>query len=128
MLRVRLQYIYAITIHVWQSPMKKDAEKWQSPRFRVRSGRTLARKGRKKALGATPSRRLVKRVDQALETLIPLSVVLAFAGFWIGTAVYFYHLVGPGWLNGGQLEHLRTLLFSGAIGATLSAHAKRFLS
>jgi hypothetical protein len=68
-------------------------------------------------------------VHRVLAWLVPGSVMLAFVIFWIGALIYVFHLFIPtcGWLTESQLHDLRTILFSGAIGAVVSQGVKRYL-
>lgn len=60
---------------------------------------------------------------------VPASIVFAFALYWIAVSVYAWHLLSPAphWLDATELDHLKSMLFSSAIGALVAAGAKRYL-
>jgi hypothetical protein len=68
-------------------------------------------------------------VHRVLAWLVPGSIIAAFVIFWIGVLIYVFHMFIPqhGWLSEAQLHDLRTILFSGAIGAVVSQGVKRYL-
>ena len=67
-------------------------------------------------------------VHKALAWLIPITVGFAFILFWMGIAVYAFHMMTPwGWLTEDQLKDIKTVLFSGVLGAIVSQAIKRYL-
>lgn len=66
-------------------------------------------------------------IHWCLGWLIPGSLVLAFAIYWVGVIVYAIHMVTPGWLPEPKLHELRAVLFSGFVGAAVSQGIRKYL-
>ncbi|MFM9864411.1 MAG: hypothetical protein ACKVRO_12465 [Micropepsaceae bacterium] len=92
------------------------------------------RRRRSKTSHRHPSSIRLKRVIyvgvyRALASVVPATVIFAFVAFWLGAAIYLFHLVAPvGWLSTNQLQDLKTILLSGATGAFVSTRVTKYLS
>lgn len=66
-------------------------------------------------------------IHRVLLWLIPGSVILFFALYWVGVVIYAIHLVSRGWMPEDKIHELRAVLFSGFVGAVISQGIKKFL-
>jgi hypothetical protein len=69
-------------------------------------------------------------IQRVLGWCIPASIVFAFLLFWAAVMVYVWHLLAPSphWLTQDELEHLKSMLFSSAVGALVAEGSRRYLS
>lgn len=68
-------------------------------------------------------------VQKVFGFCIPASIILAFCLFWIAVCVYAWHMLAWGWkwLSPHDLDDLKSILFSGAVGAVAAEGARRYL-
>ena len=68
-------------------------------------------------------------VQKAFGLCIPISIILAFIMFWTAVAVYVWNMLAWGWtwLDPHEMDDLKSILFSGAVGAVVAEGARRYL-
>ncbi|WP_439476523.1 hypothetical protein [Brevundimonas sp.] len=68
-------------------------------------------------------------IQKAFGFCMPVSIILAFAIFWLAVCVYAWHMLAWGWtwLSPHEMDDLKSVLFSGAVGAVVAEGARRYL-
>lgn len=68
-------------------------------------------------------------IHKAFGWIIPIAIVLAFAGFALVLSIYLLHLVLPNgwrWLSEDELNHIHSIVFSGVVGGAIAIFAKTY--
>lgn len=102
----------------------ESGQEWLRDQNAAKEAKNIARLGE-----LEDAKHAVKvNVHFVLSYLVPATVVIAFILFWLGVIIYAWHIFGfcP-WLSEVQLNYLKTIIFSGVIGAVVSQGVKRYL-